>query len=64
MAQDNPYQVRTAFDLFDVRSNLSAYYKLMNDIDLTEWIAEENPSQGWTPIGTETSPFIGVLFNN
>ena len=61
---DDPYQVRTAFDLFDVRSNLSAYYKLMNDIDLTEWIAEENPSQGWTPIGTGTSPFTGVFDGN
>ena len=61
---DDPYQVKTAFDLFDVRANLTAHYKLMNDIDLTEWIAKESPSQGWSPIGTQTTPFSGVFDGN
>ncbi|MBQ9641334.1 MAG: hypothetical protein IJV06_07220 [Bacteroidaceae bacterium] len=61
---DDPYQVRTAFDLFDVRANLTAHYKLMNDIDLTEWIAEESPSQGWSPIGTVATPFEGNFDGN
>lgn len=61
---EDPYQVKTAFDLFDVRSELSAHYILMNDIDLSDWIAEESPTQGWAPIGTKTSPFTGVVDGN
>lgn len=62
--EKNPYQVKTPEDLFDVRMDLSANYKLMNDIDLTEWIQEESPKQGWTPIGTETIPFTGTFDGN
>ena len=60
----DPYQITNAEQLFEVRNSLSAYYKLMNDIDLTEWIAEESPSQGWTPIGTTTTPFAGDFDGN
>ena len=56
---DDPYQIRTADDLFDISVNLSAHYKLMNDIDLTEWIAGENPSQGWNPITGFSGSFDG-----
>ena len=62
--EKNPYQVKTPEDLFDVRMDLSANYKLMNDIDLTEWIQEESPKQGWTPIGTEATPFLGKFDGN
>lgn len=55
----DPYQVRTADDLFDIRTNLSAHYVLMNDIDLTEWIAEETPVNGWLPISTFKGSFDG-----
>ena len=55
----DPYQVRTADDLFDIRTNLSAHYVLMNDIDLTEWIAEEFPTQGWLPIPNFSGTFDG-----
>lgn len=47
---EDPYQVSSADDLFDLRVNLSAHYKLVNDIDLVEWIAEESPTTGWNPI--------------
>ena len=47
---DDPYQITNGDDLFDMRNKLEAYYILMNDIDLTEWIAEDNPEQGWLPI--------------
>lgn len=57
--EDDPYLITTEDDLFDVRNNLSAHYKLMNDLDLTEWIAEENPRQGWDPISTFTGVFDG-----
>lgn len=56
---DDPYLITTEDDLFDVRNNLSAHYKLMNDLDLTEWIAEESPKQGWDPISTFTGVFDG-----
>lgn len=48
--ESDPYQITTADELFEIRSNTSAYYKLMNDIDLGAWIQQENPKQGWTPI--------------
>lgn len=57
--EDDPYLITTEDDLFDMRNNLSAHYKLMNDLDLTEWIAEENPRQGWDPISTFTGVFDG-----
>lgn len=63
--EDDPYLITTEDDLFDVRNNLSAHYKLMNDLDLTEWIAEESPRQGWAPIGnSENESFTGVFDGN
>lgn len=35
--QANPYIIRTPQDLHDVRSNLTAYYELGNDIDMSSW---------------------------
>ena len=61
---DDPYQITNADELFEVRNSLSASYKLMNDVDLTEWIAENNPTQGWSPIGDENSPFTGFFDGN
>lgn len=57
--EEDPYQVKTADDLFDVRMNLSAHYVLMNDIDLTQWIEEDNPNQGWNPIANFKGVFNG-----
>lgn len=36
----------------------------MNNLNLTSWIAENSPSQGWLPIGVESAPFQGVLLGN
>ena len=55
----DPYQITNAEQLFEVRNSLSAYYKLMNDIDLTEWIAEESPTYGWNPISSFSGSFDG-----
>ena len=55
--EKDPYQITNADELFEVRNDLSAYYKMMNDIDLTDWIKEESPQQGWKPI----SSFLGVF---
>lgn len=39
-------------------------FKLMKDMDLTTWITENNPSQGWLPVGVESSPFKGKFYGN
>ena len=36
----------------------------MRDIDLTEWLSENNPSQGWMPIGAKDEPFKGTFDGN
>lgn len=60
----DPYLITNEDELFDVRNDLSAHYKLMADLDLTEWIAEESPKDGWNPIGNATTPFRGVFDGN
>jgi hypothetical protein len=40
------------------------YFKLMNDIDLTEFIMDEFSSQGWLPVGISSTPFRGILDGN
>lgn len=47
--EENPYQIYTASDLANINSY--SYYKLMNDIDLTDYINANNPAEGWQPIG-------------
>ncbi len=52
----NPYQVTTAAQLGELRNFLGpdnyVYVKLMNDIDLTDYIAQKYPYGGWSPIGS------------
>lgn len=62
--EKDPYQITNADQLFEVRNDLTAYYKVMNDIDLGIWINEENPKQGWASIGTDSNPFMGVFDGN
>lgn len=61
---DDPYLITTANELNQMRHNLEACYKLMRDIDLTEWLSENNPSQGWMPIGAKYEPFKGTFDGN
>lgn len=62
--KDDPYLITTANELNQTRNNLEACYKLMRDIDLTEWLSENNPSQGWMPIGAKDDPFKGTFDGN
>lgn len=62
--KDDPYLITTANELNQTRNNLEACYKLMRDIDLTEWLSENNPSQGWMPIGAKYEPFKGTFDGN
>lgn len=45
-------------------NNDSVVFKLQKDLDLTSWIAENNPSQGWLPVGVLNSPFKGKFYGN
>ena len=57
--ESDPYLITSPDELFEVRNSLSSHYKLMNDIDLEEWLAEESPTQGWIPIQKFTGTFDG-----
>lgn len=57
---ESPYLITTAVELNEVRDNLTAHYKLMNNIDLTDWIIENSPAEGWEPI----NGFNGSLDGN
>ena len=51
--KDDPYRIFNADQLNQVRNFLGktdVYFSLEADIDMTGWIAENNPSQGWLPI--------------
>lgn len=56
----NPYQIKTADQLNDVRNNLSADYILISDIDL----AGTSYANNWVPIGKHNSEFKGNFEGN
>jgi len=56
-----PYQIRTAEQLDLIRTDLDAHYILMNDIDLSNFIAEKNPIEGWEPLGVIEERFTGCF---
>lgn len=63
----DPYKIYDPDQLSQVRNFLSTpgvCFKLMNNIDLGEWISENYPSQGWQPIGSSSAPFQGVFDGN
>lgn len=62
--ETDPYQVSNSDELFEVRNDLSANYVQTADIDLTQFIEEDNPNIGWSPIGTESTPFKGSYNGN
>ena len=54
--ENDPYQVCTTSDLTGVYRK--GYYKLMNDIDLTDYINQFSPTEGWQSIGRNGSETI------
>ncbi|MCL2100601.1 MAG: hypothetical protein FWH22_02670, partial [Fibromonadales bacterium] len=52
---DDPYIIETPEQMNNVRNDLSAHYKLGNDIDLSAY----GTGTGWTPIGTSSNQFWG-----
>ena len=65
--ENDPYLILNPIQLNQLRNFLNmegVYFKLMADIDLTEYLEDENPDQGWQPVGTSSTPFKGVLDGN
>ena len=61
----DPYKISTPEQLDEVHNHLTAHFSLVNDIDLTEYLATTGEGykqwgeQGWLPIGTNDTPFRG-----
>lgn len=66
--ESDPYLIFNPIQLNQLRNFLNqsgVYFKLMADIDLTEFIEDENPDQGWQPVGNSSSAaFKGILDGN
>ena len=66
--ESDPYLVMNPIQLNQLRNYLNqtgVYFKLMNDIDLTEYLEDESPSQGWQPVGNSSSAaFKGIMNGN
>ena len=65
--ESDPYRIFNADQLSQMRNFLNqegVYFKLQNDINLTEWLADNYPSQGWQPVGSAAEPFKGILDGN
>lgn len=65
--ESDPYRIYTEVHLAQMANFLNqegVVFELMKDLDLSSYIAENSPSQGWTPIGVESAPFKGVLKGN
>ena len=65
--ENDPYLILNPIQLSQMRNYLNqdgVYFKLMANIDVSEFIEDEWSSQGWMPIGTSSTPFKGVLDGN
>lgn len=65
--ESDPYLIYNETQLYQMSNYLNqdgVVFKLMKDLDLTEFISENFPSEGWTPVGVETSHFKGKFYGN
>ena len=66
--ESDPYLILNPIQLNQLRNFLNqsgVYFKLMADIDLTSFLEDENPNQGWQPVGSSSSAaFKGFLDGN
>lgn len=65
--KNDPYLILNPIQLNQLRNFLNqseVYFKLGANIDLTEFLEDENSTQGWQPVGTSSTPFQGVLDGN
>lgn len=65
--ESDPYLIYSATQLYQMNNFLKqsgVVFKLMTDIDLTDFIAENFNDEGWTPIGSLSNPFQGKFLGN
>lgn len=66
--ESDPYLIYSATQLYQMNNFLKqpgVVFKLMTDIDLSDFIAENFNDEGWTPIGSSSSnPFKGKFLGN
>ena len=65
--ENDPYLIFNPIQLNEVRNyldNSDVWFKMMYDVDLVQWLADNNPTQGWQPIGNSTSQFKGHFLGN
>ena len=63
----DPYLIFNPIQLDQIRNFLDqsgVYFKLMANIDMDEYITDNNPTYGWQPVGTDGERFKGVLDGN
>lgn len=58
----DPYLIYTASDLQSMPG--AGYFKIMQDIDLSSWIATNSPTKGWVPVGGHTEEGTYIDGNN
>ena len=65
--ENDPYLILNPIHLNQLRNFLNTegvYFKMMADVDLTEYLEDEN-DQGWQPVGSSSSAvFKGILDGN
>ena len=67
--ENSPYLIYNATQLYQMNNFLGEDYagvvfKLMKDLDLSDFINDNFPSQGWLPVGVESTPFQGKFYGN
>ena len=67
--ESSPYLIYNTTQLYQMNNFLGSdhagvVFKLMKDLDLSDFINDNFPSQGWSPIGVETTPFQGKFYGN
>ena len=64
---DNPYKIFYPDQFNELRNCLNqegVYFKLMNNLDISSWLSDNYPTQGWQPVGSTSAPFKGILDGN
>ncbi len=59
----DPYLIRTAYDLQGMKGNLGSHFRLLNDVNMSDFSSWNNDS-GFDPVGDVTHAFTGSLDGN
>ncbi len=65
--ENDPYLIYNEIQLSQMSNFLNedgVVFSLKKDLDLTDFISENSPTEGWQPIGVDGSPFKGKLLGN